>query len=219
MKHLTWLHDTSFTAVIILRFDIKRRQMSKSSWNAAENVNKNRRQWFARFVNLYFIYSRALETCAMSKEQKKKKETWALKGWKSKWYWEKKKRNTWRNILQLIRLTGTRSATWRCILDSKSLKNKLRKFQHGVCRHNIAKTWNNSSSTVRVISERSQKCGGSSVLDACDLQVLRQRSIKNRPGSGLEIPAWAQEHFRKSLSKNTVHCAALKQRSRLYHTK
>ena len=43
--------------------------------------------------------------------------------------------------------------------------------------------------------------------------------IKNRHDSVTEITAWAQDHFRKSLSVNTVHRAIHKCKLKLYHAK
>jgi len=47
--------------------------------------------------------------------------------------------------------------------------------------------------------------------------IFRQLCIKNRPDSVLEITAWAQEHFQKSLSVNTGHRNVHKCRLELYH--
>ena len=50
-------------------------------------------------------------------------------------------------------------------------------------------------------------------LDACDLQVLMWH------GSPLDIPAWAQELFQKSLSVDTVCRAIHKWKLKLHHAK
>ena len=57
------------------------------------------------------------------------------------------------------------------------------------------------------------------ILDACDLRALRRHCIKNRHDSVTEITAWAQDHFRKSSSVNTVPRAIHKCKLKLYHAK
>jgi len=58
-----------------------------------------------------------------------------------------------------------------------------------------------------------------SLNDAHDLWALRHHCIKNRHYSLIEKNSWAQEHFQKSLSVNTVHGAIDKCRLKLYHAK
>ena len=58
-----------------------------------------------------------------------------------------------------------------------------------------------------------------SKLDAHDLQALGQHCIKDRHDSLLDITAWSQEHFQKSLSMNTVHRETHKSKLKLYHAK
>ncbi|KAF3708097.1 hypothetical protein EXN66_Car001270 [Channa argus] len=53
----------------------------------------------------------------------------------------------------------------------------------------------------------------------CNLRALRRHCIKNRHDSLLDITAWAQEHFLKSLSVNTGRCVIHKCKLKLYHAK
>ena len=61
--------------------------------------------------------------------------------------------------------------------------------------------------------------GQKSTLSARDLWPLRQHSIRHRHDSVMEITAWAQEHFQKSPSVNTVHCSVHIFWLKLYHAK
>ena len=61
--------------------------------------------------------------------------------------------------------------------------------------------------------------GRKPILDARDLRALKRHCIKNRHDSVTEITAWAQDHFRKSLSVNTVRRAIHKCKLKLYHAK
>lgn len=56
------------------------------------------------------------------------------------------------------------------------------------------------------------------IKDVWDLEALRGHSIETRSDSVL-ITAGAQQHFHKSLPVNTAHCAILKNRIKLYHSK
>jgi len=76
-------------------------------------------------------------------------------------------------------------------------------------------TLNVPSSTVHNIIKRFRKSGDTSVykghrcenqLYACDLQVRKQHCIKNKYDSVLEITAWAQEHFQKSVCEHSSPC-------------
>lgn len=61
--------------------------------------------------------------------------------------------------------------------------------------------------------------GRDSISDASDLHALKQHCIKNRHNSVMEITAWGQEHFQKSLCVNAVHCAIHEYRLKLYDAK
>ena len=148
-------------------------------------------------------------------------------------------------MLQLISLIGNRSATWLGIKEhlreAKSLRSKdwqrlntckklcpqnVKQFHNNVPVHKTMRSLNVISSTVhntiKWFRESTESSLGKehrwkSVLDARDFRVLRQLCIKKRPDSVLEITAWAQEHFQKSLSVNTAHHAIHKCRLKLYH--
>ena len=92
----------------------------------------------------------------------------------------------------------------------------------------IAKTLKISSSTVHNIIKRFWESGEifvhkgqgrKPIPDARDLRALRRHCIKNRHDSVTEITAWAQDHFRKLLSVNTVRRAIHKCKLKLYHAK
>lgn len=57
--------------------------------------------------------------------------------------------------------------------------------------------------------------GLKSILDACDLQALRQYCIN----TVTEISTWAQEHCQKTLSVTTIGRAIHKSSLKMYHTK
>lgn len=54
---------------------------------------------------------------------------------------------------------------------------------------------NTASTNSGPISEKRLNTGRKTIVDARDLQALRQHCIKNRYGSVVEITASAQEHF------------------------
>ena len=95
----------------------------------------------------------------------------------------------------------------------------MKQFQKYVPRHKIAKTLKIPPSTVHNINNRSGRVsvlteqGWRSKLDVCDL------SLKNMHDSLFNITAWAQEHFQKSLSVNTVGRATHKCKLKLYYAK
>ena len=102
------------------------------------------------------------------------------------------------------------------------------KFQNNIPQCKIAKTLKISSSTVHNIIKRFGESGEifvrkgqgrKPILDARDLRALRRQCIKNRHDSVSEITAWAQDHFQKSLSVNTVRRAFHKCKLKLYHAK
>ena len=104
----------------------------------------------------------------------------------------------------------------------------VEKFQNNIPQCKIAKTLKISSSTVHNIIKRFRESGEifvrkgqgrKPILDARDLRALRRHCIKNRHDSVTEITAWAQDHFRKSLSVNTVRRAIHKCKLKLYHAK
>ncbi|MGL4878608.1 hypothetical protein [Paraclostridium dentum] len=104
----------------------------------------------------------------------------------------------------------------------------MEQFQKNDPQRKIVKTLKIPPSTVYTIIKRFRESGPISVckgqgrrskLDAHDLLTLRQHCIKNNHDSLLDITAWAQEHFQKSLSVNTVRCAIQKCQIKLYHAK
>ena len=97
----------------------------------------------------------------------------------------------------------------------------LEQYQNIVSQLNTGKTLKISSSTIhkkyhQESEDISVHIGHSlkSVLDVRDLRAIRRHCIKNRHDSVMETTAWDPEHFQKSLSGNTVHCAI--HRCRLY---
>ncbi|KAK3515427.1 hypothetical protein QTP70_019918, partial [Hemibagrus guttatus] len=101
-------------------------------------------------------------------------------------------------------------------------------YQKGVSQRKIAKSLKLSSSTVHNIIQRFRESGTISVckgqgrktiLDACDLRALRWHCITYRNATVMEITAWAQEYFQKTLSVNTIHRAIRRCRLKLYRSK
>ena len=89
----------------------------------------------------------------------------------------------------------------------------VQQFKNNVSQRAIARNLGISSSTVHNIIKRFRESGEIAArkrqgrkptLNARDLQSLRQHCIKNRHHSVKDITTWAQEHFRKPLSVNTV---------------
>ena len=80
--------------------------------------------------------------------------------------------------------------------------------------HNIIKRFRESGE----ISARKQQ-GPKPTLNGRDLWPLRRRCIKNPHHCVKDISTWAQEHFRKPLSVNTVHHYIYKWQFKLYHAK
>uniref|UniRef100_A0A9J7YZN5 Tc1-like transposase DDE domain-containing protein n=1 Tax=Cyprinus carpio carpio TaxID=630221 RepID=A0A9J7YZN5_CYPCA len=153
-------------------------------------------------------------------------------------------RNSWRTNLQLIRSIGNMIgykkslSEWQCLSEVKMgrgppippmLRRKIvAQYQKGVSQRKIAKSLKLSSSTVHNIIQRFRESGTISVrkgqgrktiLDARDLQALRQHCITYRNATVMEITTWAQEYFQKTLSVNTIHRAIHRCRLKLYRSK
>ncbi len=101
-------------------------------------------------------------------------------------------------------------------------------FKNNVPQRTIARNLGISSSTVHNIIKRFRESGEISArkregqkptLNACDLRSLRRHCIKNRHQCVKDITTWAQEHFRKPLSVNTVRRYINKCKLKLYHAK
>ncbi|KAK3510745.1 hypothetical protein QTP70_021334 [Hemibagrus guttatus] len=104
----------------------------------------------------------------------------------------------------------------------------VEQYQKGVSQRKIAKSLKLSSSTVHNIIQRFRESGTISVrkgqgqktiLDARDLRALRRHCITYRNATVMEITTWAQEHFQKTLSVNTIHRAIRRCRLKLYRSK
>ncbi len=153
-------------------------------------------------------------------------------------------RNSWRTKLQLIRSIGNMIgykkslSEWQCLSEVKMgrgspippmLQRKIvEQYQKGVSQRKIAKSLKLSSSTVHNIIQRFRESGTISVhkgqgrktiLDAHDLQALRQHCITYRNATVMEITTWAQEYFQKTLLVNTIHRAIRRCRLKLYRSK
>ncbi len=153
-------------------------------------------------------------------------------------------RNSWRTNLQLIRSIGNMIgykkslSEWQCLSEVKigrgspippMLRRKIvEQYQKGVSQRKIAKSLKLSSSIVHNIILRFRESGTISVrkgqgrktiLDARDLRALRRHCITYRNATVMEITTWAQEHFQKTLSVNTIHRAIRCCRLKLYRSK
>ncbi len=122
-----------------------------------------------------------------------------------------------------------RSQDGKRITNSPMLRRKIvEQYQKGVSQRKIAKSLKLSSSTVHNIIQRFRESGTISVRkgqgrktiqDARDLRALRQHCITYRNATVMEITTWAQEHFQKTLSVNTIHRAIRRCRLKLYRSK
>ncbi len=104
----------------------------------------------------------------------------------------------------------------------------VQQFKNNVSQRAIARNLGISSSTVHNIIKRFRESGEIAArkhqgrkptLNARDLRSLRRHCIKNRHHSVKDITTWAQEHFRKPLSVNTVRRYIYKCKLKLYHAK
>ena len=104
----------------------------------------------------------------------------------------------------------------------------VEQFKNNVSQSTIARNLGISTSTVHNIVKRFRESGEITArkrhgrkptLNACDLRSLRRHCIKNRHQSVKDITAWAQEHFRKPLSVNTVRRYICKCRLKIYYAK
>ncbi|CAN9507273.1 unnamed protein product [Ophioblennius macclurei] len=96
----------------------------------------------------------------------------------------------------------------------EKLRQKIvEQFSHNVPQRKIAKNLGIALSTVHNIIKRFRESGQISVrkgqgrkpiLTGCDVQALRQHCLENKLDSVVEITAWAQKRFGKTLSVNTV---------------
>ena len=145
---------------------------------------------------------------------------------------------------QVNRLIGNRWVPWVGIneLLSRSqakmargsplcgqLREKIvEQFKNNVPQRTIARNLGISSSTVHYIIKRFRESGEITAckrqgrkptLNARDLRSLRRHCIKNRHQCVKDITTWAQEHFRKPLSVNTVCRYIRKCNLKLYYAK
>uniref|UniRef100_A0AAR2L1I4 Transposase Tc1-like domain-containing protein n=1 Tax=Pygocentrus nattereri TaxID=42514 RepID=A0AAR2L1I4_PYGNA len=104
----------------------------------------------------------------------------------------------------------------------------VQQFKNSVSQCVITRNFGISSSTVHNIIKRLRESaeistsnwqGRKPTLNARDLRSLRRHCIKNRHHSVTDITTWAQEHFRKPLSVNTVHRSIYKCKLKLCHAK
>ncbi|XP_029947370.1 uncharacterized protein LOC115388384 [Salarias fasciatus] len=96
----------------------------------------------------------------------------------------------------------------------EKLREKIvEQFKNNVPQRKIAKNLGIALSTVHNIIKRFRESGQITVrkgqgrkpiLTGCDIQALRQHCMENKLDSVVEITAWAQKHFGKTLSVNTV---------------
>ena len=145
---------------------------------------------------------------------------------------------------QVNRLIGNRWVPWVGINELLShsqakmargsplcgqLREKIvEQFKNNVPQRTIARNLGISSSTVHNIIKRFRESGEITAckrqgrkptLNACDLRSLRRHCIKNRHQCVKDITTWAQEHFRKPLSVNTVRRYIRKCNLKLYYAK
>ena len=109
------------------------------------------------------------------------------------------------------------------------LREKIvEQFKNNVPQRTIARNLGISSSTVHNIIKRFRESGEITAckrqgrkptLNARDLRSLRRHCIKNRHQCVKDITTWAQEHFRKPLSVNTVRRYICKCNLKLYYAK
>ena len=109
------------------------------------------------------------------------------------------------------------------------LREKIvEQFKNNVPQRTIARNLGISSSTVHNIIKRFRESGEITAckrqgrkptLNARDLRSLRRHCIKNRHQCVKDITTWAQEHFRKPLSVNTVRRYIRKCNLKLYYAK
>ena len=104
----------------------------------------------------------------------------------------------------------------------------VEQFKNNVHQRTIARNLGISSSTVHNIIKRFRESGEITAckrqdrkptLNARDLRSLRRHCIKNRHQCVKDITTWAQEHFRKPLSVNTVRRYIRKCNLKLYYAK
>ena len=145
---------------------------------------------------------------------------------------------------QVNRLIGNRWVPWVGINELLShsqakmargsplcgqLREKIvKQFKNNVPQRTIARNLGISSSTVHNIIKRFRESGEITAwkrqgrkptLNARDLRSLRRHCIKNRHQCVKDITTWAQEHFRKPLSVNTVRRYIRKCNLKLYYAK
>ena len=145
---------------------------------------------------------------------------------------------------QVNRLIGNRWVPWVGINELLShsqakmargsplcgqLREKIvEQFKNNVPQRTIARNLGISSSTVHNIIKRFRESGEITAckrqgwkptLNARDLWSLRRHCIKNRHQCVKDITTWAQEHFRKPLSVNTVRRYIRKCNLKLYYAK
>ena len=145
---------------------------------------------------------------------------------------------------QVNRLIGNRWVPWVGINELLShsqakmargsplcgqLREKIvEQFKNNVPQRTIARNLGISSSTVHNIIKRFRESGEITAckrqgrkptLNARDLRFLRRHCIKNRHQCVKDITTWAQEHFRKPLSVNTVRRYIRKCNLKLYYAK
>ena len=109
------------------------------------------------------------------------------------------------------------------------LREKIvEQFKNNVPQRTIARNLGISSSMVHNIIKRFRESGEITAckrqgrkptLNARDLRSLRRHCIKNRHQCVKDITTWAQEHFRKPLSVNTVRRYIRKCNLKLYYAK
>ena len=145
---------------------------------------------------------------------------------------------------QVNRLIGNRWVPWVGINELLShsqakmargsplcgqLREKIvEQFKNNVPQRTSARNLGISSSTVHNIIKRFRESGEITAckrqgrkptLNARDLRSLRRHCIKNRHQCVKDITTWAQEHFRKPLSVNTVRRYIRKCNLKLYYAK
>ena len=145
---------------------------------------------------------------------------------------------------QVNRLIGNRWVPWVGINELLShsqakmargsplcgqLREKIvEQFKNNVPQRTIARNLGSSSSTVHNIIKRFRESGEITAckrqgrkptLNARDLRSLRRHCIKKRHQCVKDITTWAQEHFRKPLSVNTVLRYIRKCNLKLYYAK
>ncbi|KAL7851246.1 hypothetical protein AOLI_G00216020 [Acnodon oligacanthus] len=139
----------------------------------------------------------------------------------------------WKQVRVMTEYKGSiperlRRSQKRMERGSPLCKQIVQQFMNNVSQHAIARNLGISSSTVHNIIKRfresgeisaSKRQGRKPTLNACDLRSLRRHCIKNRHHSVTDIITWAQEHFRKPLSVNTVRHSIYKCKLKLCRAK